>query len=201
MLRSLRVLLALLAVPAAAQPLPEGGALEGERYRVLVWGSITDVAQAVHDDPAIKDKIRVWGYFDANLEGVLEQGAHDFRRIHTFFRDTGLTLAGFRPDDTRCGGDPYRWTCAFQDHTASVYLANPSGGDPGTDVPGTAPPEVTLTLPAGTHIARWFDPSTGAWFEGGSLSGGPQTLTAPDLSPNHSEDWILLVQPSLSSRG
>ncbi len=27
---------------------------------VLVWGSITDVAQAVHDDPSIKDKIRVY---------------------------------------------------------------------------------------------------------------------------------------------
>jgi len=27
---------------------------------VLVWGSITDVAQAVHDDPSIKSKIRVY---------------------------------------------------------------------------------------------------------------------------------------------
>ena len=27
---------------------------------VLVWGSITDVAQAVHDDPSIKDKLRVY---------------------------------------------------------------------------------------------------------------------------------------------
>lgn len=27
---------------------------------VLVWGSITDVAQAVHDEPSLKDKIRVY---------------------------------------------------------------------------------------------------------------------------------------------
>ncbi|MCC6490630.1 MAG: DUF1593 domain-containing protein [Candidatus Hydrogenedentes bacterium] len=27
---------------------------------VLVWGSITDIAQAVHDDPAIKSKLRVY---------------------------------------------------------------------------------------------------------------------------------------------
>jgi len=27
---------------------------------ILVWGSITDVAQAVHDEPAIKEKIRVY---------------------------------------------------------------------------------------------------------------------------------------------
>lgn len=27
---------------------------------ILVWGSITDVAQAVHDDPSIKDKVRVY---------------------------------------------------------------------------------------------------------------------------------------------
>ena len=26
---------------------------------MLVWGSITDVAQALHDDPSIKEKIRV----------------------------------------------------------------------------------------------------------------------------------------------
>jgi len=35
---------------------------------VLVWGSITDIAQAVHDDPGIKNKIRVYSISSWNTE-------------------------------------------------------------------------------------------------------------------------------------
>ncbi|MDQ1256396.1 MAG: hypothetical protein QG656_992 [Candidatus Hydrogenedentes bacterium] len=35
-------------------------AADGRPLYVLVWGSITDVAQAVHDDPSIKNTIRVY---------------------------------------------------------------------------------------------------------------------------------------------
>jgi hypothetical protein len=60
----------------ALEPAPEvgfGQATDGSRWivrcarrsdprplYVLVWGSVTDVAQAVHDEPAIKDVIRVY---------------------------------------------------------------------------------------------------------------------------------------------
>lgn len=52
----------------APETLSEGAALLVERAKaadprplyVLVWGSITDVAQAVHADPTIKEKIRVY---------------------------------------------------------------------------------------------------------------------------------------------
>lgn len=51
---------------------------------VLVWGSITDVAQALHDDPSIKDKIRV--YFIASWNR--RQDPNAFRYIDEHHQDT-----------------------------------------------------------------------------------------------------------------
>ena len=50
---------------------------------VLVWGSITDVAQALHDDPGIKGKIRV--YFIASWN--LRQDPHAFAYIEECHKD------------------------------------------------------------------------------------------------------------------
>ncbi len=49
---------------------------------VLVWGSITDVAQAVHDDPAIKKKIRVYSIGSWNTRMDLSSRDYLFKR-HT----------------------------------------------------------------------------------------------------------------------
>ena len=43
---------------------------------VLVWGSITDVAQAVHDAPAIKDKLRVYAIGAWNTQN--DRAARDY---------------------------------------------------------------------------------------------------------------------------
>ncbi|MBX3746124.1 MAG: DUF1593 domain-containing protein [Verrucomicrobiae bacterium] len=43
---------------------------------VLVWGSITDVAQALHDDPGIKPKLRV--YFISSWNRRMDQAARDY---------------------------------------------------------------------------------------------------------------------------
>jgi len=43
---------------------------------VLVWGSITDVAQAVHDDPSIKAKIRVYSIGSWNTQQ--DRAARDY---------------------------------------------------------------------------------------------------------------------------
>ena len=43
---------------------------------VLVWGSITDVAQAVHDSPDIKAKLRV--YFISSWNRRMDQAARDY---------------------------------------------------------------------------------------------------------------------------
>lgn len=53
---------------------------------VLVWGSITDVAQAIHDDPSIKDKIRV--YFIASWNQ--RQDPHAARFIEEHHPDTWM---------------------------------------------------------------------------------------------------------------
>ncbi|WP_246146705.1 DUF1593 domain-containing protein [Rubripirellula lacrimiformis] len=43
---------------------------------ILVWGSITDVAQAVHDDPSIKSKVRVYSIGSWNTK--LDTAARDY---------------------------------------------------------------------------------------------------------------------------
>lgn len=43
---------------------------------VLVWGSITDVAQAVHDDPSIKTKLRVYSIGSWNTKN--DRAARDY---------------------------------------------------------------------------------------------------------------------------
>ena len=43
---------------------------------VLVWGAITDVAQALHDDPSIKPKLRV--YFISSWNRRSDQAARDY---------------------------------------------------------------------------------------------------------------------------
>ena len=47
---------------------------------VLVWGSITDVAQALHDDPSIKETIRV--HFIASWNRVQDPHAFDYIDQH-----------------------------------------------------------------------------------------------------------------------
>jgi len=53
---------------------------------VLVWGAITDVAQALHDDPGIKEKIRV--HFIASWNQRQDQNA--FRYIDEHHSDSWL---------------------------------------------------------------------------------------------------------------
>ena len=73
-----------IAKQGATGPAPEAGfskQTEGSKHiiecahrddprplYVLVWGSITDVAQALHDDPSIKEKIRVYFVASWNLQ-------------------------------------------------------------------------------------------------------------------------------------
>ena len=131
----------------------------------------------------------VWGYFDANRKGVLQQGAHDFRHIHTFFQSSGITLTGMVPDDGLVGNDPLRYKCIRNDNTHIIYLANPSGDRPENDYATLTIPEVTLRLDRGDYHIRWFDPRSGNWVNGGIMKGGSLTLKAPAQ-----EDWILLIR-------
>ena len=116
------------------------------------------------------------------------EGAQDFRNLHVFFNDTGLTLVGFEPDDAYVGARPEHRKCARTHETAIIYLANPNGDVAKTDDVGETIPDVTINVD-GDSVARWFDPRTGLWCGVLEISAGMQTLVAPDVG-----DWVLLLQ-------
>jgi hypothetical protein len=161
-------------------------------FRRLMWGNLLSGGHATYDglrtwEPYDGDLRGVQGYYDACAAGKLAEGAHDFRAIHQFFEDAKLTLAGMVPDDAFVGGEPLLRKCIRDDHTIIVYLANPSGMEPGTDAEGTGIPEVSLVLPEGDWDSRWFDPGTGTYSDGPVVNGRAD-LTAPG-----SGDWVLLL--------
>lgn len=62
---------------------------------VLVWGSSTDVAQAVHDDPSIVKKIVVVSNTKDNFNYILDPSPHDYlRRIKKLRHIDGVSGIG-----------------------------------------------------------------------------------------------------------
>ncbi|MHC4398527.1 MAG: apiosidase-like domain-containing protein [Planctomycetota bacterium] len=163
-------------------------------FRRLMWASLLSGGSATYGGlktyEAYDGELRgVQGYFTAVAKGKLTGGAEDFRRIHQFFRDTGLTLVGMTPDDGCVGEQPHRFKCTHDDRTYLVYLANPSGDKPETDTESAGVPSVTIQLPARAFTVFWFDPATGTQQRDSSVRGGRRTLTAPG-----SGDWILVLR-------
>jgi len=163
-------------------------------FRRLMWGSLFSGGHATYGglrtyEPYDGKQQGVQGYYDAVAAGTLQGGAHDFCHIHRFFVDSGLALVGMTPDDALVGSEPRRWKCIRDRHSCLVYLANPTGDDPGTDDAAASAPSVSVPLPEGACAARWFGPSTGRWYEAEALVGGMQTLTAPGAG-----DWVLWLQ-------
>jgi hypothetical protein len=172
-------------------------------FRRLMWGSLLSGGHASYGGLKTYEAYDggptrgVQGYYDANRRGILSQGAHDFNHIHRFFRESGLTLVGLRPDDARVGDDPLRAKCAGRDGVLIVYLANPTGEDPATDNPAPGKPAVEIQLPAGDYSVRWFNPRTGIWTDGPAVKGGgPCRLTAPAAPRTRAGDWVLLLRRS-----
>ena len=161
-----------------------------------MWASLLSGGHATYGglrtfEPYDADVKGVFGYFDAARAGKLI-GAYDFIHIHTFFNDTGLTLAGFEPDDACVGNTPARRKCAHTSNTYLIYLANPSGNVPETDTASGTIPDVTLQLPDTSFNARWFGPTDGLWHGTHEISGGLQALIAPGAG-----DWILWIQKAI----
>lgn len=137
----------------------------------------------------------VQGYFTSNRLGVLSQGAHDYRHIHTFFKETGLTLVGMEPNDALVGGDPLRAKCIHNDDIYIVYAANPNGNAPATDSPRVEKPDVQIRLPEGSYSVRWYNPRMGTWAQGQPISGGgSRQLTAPQADAVAYSDWVILIR-------
>jgi hypothetical protein len=163
-------------------------------FRRLMWAALLSGGHATYGglrtyEPYDANERGVQGYFDAVAAGKLERGADDFVHIHKFFEDTGLTLVGMRPDDAIVGDEPGKFKCIHDDQVYIIYLANPDGPKPGEANVSRPTPNVVVQLPKGKFAARWFNPRSGQWTDGASVSGGEQNLKAPGGS-----DWIVLLR-------
>ena len=160
-------------------------------FRRLMWSSLLSGGHATYGglrtyEPYDGDLRGVQGYYDAKAAGKLVGGADDFVHIHKFFRDSGLTLVGKKPDPALVGSDPSHANCIHNDTNYIVYAANPSGDKPETDDASARATAVTIKLPAGDYRARWFQPTTGKWTEGPPVARGQPTLDTPGPG-----DWVL----------
>ena len=164
-------------------------------FRRLMWASLLSGGHTTYCGTvtfeAYDGELRgMQGYFDAAHAGKLV-GFQDFRFLHVFFNDTGLTLVGFEPDDEFVGNRPTHRKCIRKrtraEDTAIIYLANPNGDEPEKDDVSELVTDVTFTLDRDS-VARWFDPRAGLWQEAVDLAAGAHTLVAPDGG-----DWVLLL--------
>jgi hypothetical protein len=171
-----------------------------------MWGSLLSGGHATYGglrtyEPYDGAVSGIGGYFDANKEGKLYQGGHDFKFIHQFFNDTKLTLTGMNPNDAIVGTDPTRWKCISDERIYIVYLANPDGNEVSTDNPAKGVPAVTINLPTGNYSTKWFNPQTGVWTDDQDIQGGEHILKSPSDKKSFdpgtdpaTEDRVLLIE-------
>jgi hypothetical protein len=136
------------------------------------------------------------GYDDAKKAGKLTGGTDDFIHIHTFFRDSRLTLVGMVPEHSLVGDDPSKACCIHDDTTYIIYAANPSGDRAETDNAAAKPAEVVVQLPPQQFAARWYDPTGGRWKATEALNGGGARLRSPGPG-----DWVLLLRRTTPDEG
>jgi hypothetical protein len=174
-------------------------------FRRLMWASLLSGGHATYggirtyeayDNDSTKG---VQGYFNVGLVG-----AHDFKYIHKFFGEAGLTLANMQPDDKLVGNLPQQFKCIHKDSVFIVYLANPDvigrpeiPGDKSKEISSSNEnsdiPTVSIELPGIQFSVKWYDPGTGKWYGSKNINGGFSALTAPGLG-----DWVLLLFPQNS---
>lgn len=169
-------------------------------FRRFMWANLLSGGHATYgglrtyeayDEGPIRG---VQGYFSANRRGVLSQGAHDYRHIHKFFADTGLTLVGMTPDDNLVGGNPAVAKCIHNDRSYIIYAANPDGNTPRTDNPRVDAPVVRVSLPKGSYAVKWFNPRKGTWETRQMLQvAGDHRLKSPSTNRVLQGDWVILI--------
>ena len=130
------------------------------------------------------------GYYDANNNGLLEMGAHDFVHIHKFFSDKDLDLVNWVPSDSLTGNDPVNTKCARNRNDYIIYLQNPDDRiNHATANVSDSIPETIIDLEETIFLASWFCPRSGTWYETDTIRGEKQTrLVAPG-----GEDWVLFL--------
>lgn len=169
-------------------------------FRRLMWASLLSGGHATYgglntfvpfSGPDRADGIQ--GYLTAVRRGLLDDGAADFKHIHKFFADTGLTLAGLEPNDAMGGNDGHTVKVLAGAKTIIVYLANPDSRIPEEADVRESKAGCRLHLPVGRWAIRWFHPRTGEWYadpDRKEISGG---YTREFRSP-FPGDAVLLLQ-------
>jgi len=139
-------------------------------FRRMMWASLLSGGAATYGglktyEPYDGELRGVQGYEDAVQAGKLVGGAHDFRYIHQFFQDTGLTLVGMEPADVMVGYQPHYFKCIENDDHIIVYLQNPDSADPQKAGVSSKAAAVKIYLPLSVYGVRWYEPTTGRWVE------------------------------------
>jgi len=154
-------------------------------FRRLMWASLLSGGAATYGglrtyEPYDGKERGVQGYQDAVRAGKLVGGARDFRYIHQFFQDTGLTLAGMTPADAMANYQPYRYKCIADEEHIIVYLQNPDSSRPEKAGVVRKKASVRMHLPQFRYDMRWYEPTTGRWHDGDGVTGGyDRDLKAP----------------------
>ncbi|MBK9169442.1 MAG: DUF1593 domain-containing protein [Bryobacterales bacterium] len=179
-------------VRQANSPDPEG---KGRPLWVLVWGSLTDVAQALHDDPSIAPKIRLYVIGSSNTRA--DPAARDF--VYNGMADRWPSLwwieNGVMPLRSR---DTFRGVYQGGEQTGEwgnqefVRVHIRLHGLPGANFPlatspagtlkeGDSPSMLYLLSPLLANLGNPDDPTRESW-------GGQFTRPQPDRFPNYYTD-------------
>lgn len=169
-------------------------------FRRLMWASLLSGGHATYgglktyEAFAGTNEVKgMQGYLTAVRDGRLEDGAADFRHIHTFFREAELTLVGLQPIDAMAGNDGHSVKVIAGDKVIIAYLQNADSPTPeGANVAETSA-ACRLHLPVGAWSIRWFDPRTGQWHtnpERNQIGGGGTR----DFKAPFAGDAVLLLK-------
>jgi hypothetical protein len=139
-------------------------------FRRLMWASLFSGGAATYGglrtyEPYDGDQRGVQGYANAVKAGKLVGGAQDFRHIHTFFEDTGLTLVGMEPSDAMVGYQPQRFKCIRDEDHILVYLQNRDAPEPEKANVAETHASMEILLPGRAYAVRWYQPTSGQWVE------------------------------------
>jgi hypothetical protein len=188
-------------VERANAPDPEG---QGRPLWVLVWGSLTDVAQALHDDPGIADHIRVYAIGSSNTTNDPESRDYVFDGLHEHWPNLWWIENGILP---RFSHDTFRgyylggeqsgaWgNAAFIEHVIRGHGTTHDGmfdeklGDAfpvatwpeGTLKEGDTPTFLYLLSPVVGGVGDVDDPTCESW-------GGQFHRPSPRQHPNYYTD-------------
>ena len=188
-------------IERANAPDPTGA---GRPLWVLAWGSLTDVAQALHDAPGIADKIRIYAIGSSNTTADPESRDYVFEGMkdrwpHLWWIENGL-LPRFKHDTFRgyyLGGDQSgEWgNAAFIEQVIRGKGTTHDGmfdqvlGDAfpvatwpeGTLKEGDTPTFLYLLSPVVGGVGNVDDPTVESW-------GGRFRHPFPDRYPNYASD-------------